>query len=313
MSTDGKRGSGTHDLKGKRVAIAPTLGAAILHPEVERTVRDAAEALAEDAGLRVVDVDVRLPELSFEWALAGLVGLRHMLGDRYPACADDLTPEIQFGLNVATSVFNLEAAARVEGQRQQFNETMAAIFEQVDFVMASTNPDVAFVAEGPLPTTIGDVDLAKEYGLEKALGNQGALDHPVQHPRQPGGVHPRGHVRRAARRAPGARPPPRGGAPARPRAASPSASAPGRWWLPTPPADRRRRRPLLNRTPVRSLSHPSARMGTWQISSTSSNPTTPTGSSTSARVRPVARASRRPARPCATRPRPRHPWRPEPA
>jgi Asp-tRNA(Asn)/Glu-tRNA(Gln) amidotransferase A subunit family amidase len=171
-------GLGTRDLKGRRVAIVPTLGAAILHPDVERTVRAAAEALAADAGLRVVDVDVRLPELSFEWALAGLVGLRHLLGDRYPACEDDLTPEIRFGLNVATTVFNLEAAARVEGQRQQFNETMAAIFEQVDFVMASTNPDVAFVAEGPLPTTIGDVDLAKEYGLERALGNQGALTIP---------------------------------------------------------------------------------------------------------------------------------------
>ena len=75
-------------------------------------MRDAAEALAEDAGLRVVDVDVRLPELSFEWALAGLVGLRHLLGDRYPACEDDLTPEIAFGLNVATTMFNLEGAAR---------------------------------------------------------------------------------------------------------------------------------------------------------------------------------------------------------
>jgi len=171
-------GLGTLDLKGRRVAIVPTLGAAILHPEVERTVRAASEALAADAGLRVVDVDVRLPELSFEWALAGLVGLRHLLGDLYPACEDDLTPEIRFGLNVATTVFNLEAAARVEGQRQQFNETMAAIFEQVDFVMASTNPDVAFVAEGPLPTTIGDVDLAKEHGLARALGNQAPLTIP---------------------------------------------------------------------------------------------------------------------------------------
>ena len=171
-------GLGTHPLKGKRVAIAPTLGAAILHPEVERTVRTAAERLAQDAGLQVVDVDVRLPELSFEWALAGLVGLRHLLGDRYPDCEDDLTAEIKFGLNVATTVFNLPGAARVEGQRQQFNETMATLFEQVDFVMASTNPDVAFAAEGPLPTTLDGVDLVKEYGLEKALGNQGALTIP---------------------------------------------------------------------------------------------------------------------------------------
>jgi aspartyl-tRNA(Asn)/glutamyl-tRNA(Gln) amidotransferase subunit A len=171
-------GLGTHELAGKRVTIAPTLGAAFVHPEVERTVREAAEALARDAGLRIVDVDVRLPELSFEWALAGMVGLRHLLGDRYPACEPELTPEIQFGLNLASSMFTLEGAARVEGQRQRFNETMAGLFEQVDFVMASTNPDVAFTAEGPLPTTIGDIDLTRELGFEKALGNHGALTIP---------------------------------------------------------------------------------------------------------------------------------------
>jgi aspartyl-tRNA(Asn)/glutamyl-tRNA(Gln) amidotransferase subunit A len=171
-------GLGTHDLKGKRVAIAPTLGAAILDPEVERIVRTAAEDLARDAGLRLVDVAVQLPELTFEWALAGMVGLRHLLGDRYPACEPDLTGEISFGLRLATAAFNLEGAARIEGQRQQFNETMAALFEEVDFVMAATNPDVAFAAEGPMPTTIAGIDLMKEYGLERALGNQGALTIP---------------------------------------------------------------------------------------------------------------------------------------
>jgi aspartyl-tRNA(Asn)/glutamyl-tRNA(Gln) amidotransferase subunit A len=171
-------GLGTRDLQGMRVAIAPTLGAAVVHPDVERLVREAAEALARDAGLRVVDVDVNLPELSVEWALAGMVGLRHLLGDRYPACEGDLTGAIRFGLKMATSMFTLEGAARVEGQRQRFNETMADLFEQVDLVMTSTNPDVAFAAEGPLPTTVGTVDLTKEHGLERALGNQGALTIP---------------------------------------------------------------------------------------------------------------------------------------
>jgi Asp-tRNA(Asn)/Glu-tRNA(Gln) amidotransferase A subunit family amidase len=171
-------GLGSHDLAGKRVAIAPTLGAAFLHPEVERTVRAAAEALAKDARLRILDLEVRLPELSLEWALAGMIGLRQLLGDRYPACEHELTPEIQFGLSLAMSLLTLDGAARVEGQRQQFNETMATLFEQVDFVMASTNPDVAFTAEGPLPTAIGDIDLTQQLGYEKALGNHGALTIP---------------------------------------------------------------------------------------------------------------------------------------
>src|SRR4029078_8458894 len=111
-----------------------------------RTVRGAAEALVADAGLHLVDLDVQLPELSYEWALAGLVGVRHLLGDRYPDCENDLTAEIKFGLDIATSHVSLDAAAKVEGQRQQFNELMASLFEQVDFVLASTNRDVAFAA-----------------------------------------------------------------------------------------------------------------------------------------------------------------------
>jgi len=42
---------------------------------------------------------------------------------------------------------------------------------QVDFIISATNPDVAFGAEGPLPTAIDGVDLAKEHGFDIALGN----------------------------------------------------------------------------------------------------------------------------------------------
>jgi len=34
------------------------------------------------------------------------------------------------------------------------NETMADLFEQVDFVIASTNPDIAFGHVGPLPHVV---------------------------------------------------------------------------------------------------------------------------------------------------------------
>ena len=56
---------------------------------------------------------------------------------------------------------------------------MAKTFSEVDFVFAATNPDVAFNASGPMATTIGDHDLIKEYGLERALGNNGALTVPA--------------------------------------------------------------------------------------------------------------------------------------
>jgi Asp-tRNA(Asn)/Glu-tRNA(Gln) amidotransferase A subunit family amidase len=165
-----ERDLGTHDLRGKRVAIAPTLGSAVVHPELVAAVVANGEALARDAGLVVVDVPVVLPELSYEWALSGLAEIVMELGDLYPECEPDLTLEIAFGLKIAHKVYNIGARARIEAQRVRTNETMADLFEQVDFVIASTNPDIAFAAEGPLPQVVD--------GVNTRMGNNGALTIP---------------------------------------------------------------------------------------------------------------------------------------
>ncbi|MGI8493648.1 MAG: amidase [Acidimicrobiales bacterium] len=173
-----EHGLGASQLAGRKVAIAPSFGNTYLNPAVEDLVRQQAEVLVKDAGLELVDVSVELPGFGLEWALSGLVGLRALLGSRYPDCAGDLTSDIQFGLNVATSLFTLDQASSVELERQRLNATMAALFEQVDFVVGATTADVAFGAEGPLPTNVAGVDLVAELGFEKAMGNNGALTIP---------------------------------------------------------------------------------------------------------------------------------------
>lgn len=165
-----ERDLGTHDLRGRRVAIVPDLGVAEVHPEVSGIVADAGEWLAKEAGLEVVDVDIHLPELSFEWALSGLPSIMRELGDSYPDCADVLTPEIKLGLALVKDLYSLETRMRVEENRQEMNEAMARVFEQVDFVIASTNPDIAFAAEGPLPYEFN--------GKPVGPGNNGALTIP---------------------------------------------------------------------------------------------------------------------------------------
>jgi Asp-tRNA(Asn)/Glu-tRNA(Gln) amidotransferase A subunit family amidase len=164
-------GLGTRELRGKRAVIAPDLGIAVVHPEVAEMVVTHGEALARDAGLELVDVPAKLPELGYEWALSGLSEVLALVGDRYPDCEPDLTLEIGFGLKVATEVYNLEARARIENRRTAMNEAMAEILDQVDFVIAAANPDVAFAAEGPLPTQVGD--------RQAELGNNGALTIPA--------------------------------------------------------------------------------------------------------------------------------------
>jgi aspartyl-tRNA(Asn)/glutamyl-tRNA(Gln) amidotransferase subunit A len=166
-----ERDLGSHDLAGKKVAIAPTLGAAIVRDGVQERVVAAAEALAKDAGLEVVDLKVELPQLDLAWAMANLVGLKLELGDRWPDCKDDLTQEIAFGLTLAEQMFDIDLAARGEDARTTANERMADLFDQVDFVIAATNPDVAFPAEIGLNTRVD--------GKQVEPGNNGALTIPA--------------------------------------------------------------------------------------------------------------------------------------
>ncbi|HTT85936.1 MAG TPA: amidase [Acidimicrobiales bacterium] len=172
-------GSHAGDLRRKRAAVVVDIGDAIVRPEVAETVVAGAEALIADAGLERVDLVMGLPEAGFEWAMGNLVTLIGDLGDRYPACEELFTPEIQFAVNVAFSQFNLKMAGANEMFRVNLNEAMRQAFDRVDFVFAATNPDVAFDASGPMPTTVGDRDLIEEFGFERALGNNGALTMPA--------------------------------------------------------------------------------------------------------------------------------------
>jgi aspartyl-tRNA(Asn)/glutamyl-tRNA(Gln) amidotransferase subunit A len=88
--------------------------------------------------------------------------LRRALAALWPACKDDMTLEMAFGLDLADQMFNLEIAGKVEEQRTEANERMADVFEQVDVVVCATNPDVAFPADIGISTRVGDVPVGPE-------------------------------------------------------------------------------------------------------------------------------------------------------
>jgi aspartyl-tRNA(Asn)/glutamyl-tRNA(Gln) amidotransferase subunit A len=176
-------GLGTHRefLRGKRAVVAVDLDVAVVHPEVARLVTAGAEALVRDAELARADVVVTFPPALFEWAMSNLVTLAADLGDRYPACESDLTPEIMLGMNIAHHHYDLAMAGAAEAFRVRAHEAMARLLDEVDFIFASTNPDVAFGAEGPVPTTVGDIDLMERFSndIVRVGGNQGALTFPA--------------------------------------------------------------------------------------------------------------------------------------
>jgi Asp-tRNA(Asn)/Glu-tRNA(Gln) amidotransferase A subunit family amidase len=172
-------GLGQQDIRGMRAAVSVDLGAAVVASALQEKVEEAAGLLIEDAGLERVDVPISMPSGGLEWALAGTASLLVGLGDRYPACESQLTPEIMLAANIATNHYNVETAKNIESFRRSIIVQMAEVFEQVDFIMCATNPDVAFGAQGPMPTVVDGVDLIAERGFEVAVGNNGALTIPA--------------------------------------------------------------------------------------------------------------------------------------
>jgi len=131
--------------------------------------------LVADAGLRVVEgVDTSLPRMGAAWSFSWMISIRSELGDAWPACAGDLTQEIRMGLELTEGRYDATARERIERRRTEVNEAMARILDPVDgvdLVLCATNPDVAFAAEGPLPSVFG--------GVEAGPGNNGLLTFPA--------------------------------------------------------------------------------------------------------------------------------------
>ena len=171
-------GLGSHDLSGMTAVIVADLGTARVRSEVADVVTEAAEHLAKSAGLRVVDVTLALPPLRGQWAMANQPSFLANLGSAYPDRLDELSSEMRAGIRGAIERYTLEKAASIESYRRQLNEAMADLFEQADFVFCSSNPDVAFAAEGPPPSTIPGADLIAEIGFSRAIMNNAALTAP---------------------------------------------------------------------------------------------------------------------------------------
>ena len=163
-----EKGLGTQDLKGLKVAIVPSIGGVRLEAGVEDLIREQAALLAADAGLEIVDVKVDPPNLAAQWMMGNLSTLLAELGDKWPSCANELTDEVAFGLYLAQSMYNLNTAADAERMRVEAQVAMAEAFEQVDFIIAATNPGPAFPATAATSNPEKDLlDLVKSNQIAK--------------------------------------------------------------------------------------------------------------------------------------------------
>lgn len=164
-------GLGHVPVGGRRAAIVPDFGGAVVDPDVIDVFVEAAELLVREAQLDRVDVHVDLPSMGSAWALAGSATILMELDEQWPACADALTPQIRFLLETATTRYDLAGRARLEARRLRFNEQMASLFSQTDLVFTPTCPDVAFGASTGFPDEVG--------GQPVGPSNAGALTIPA--------------------------------------------------------------------------------------------------------------------------------------
>ena len=178
---------GSTPVAGLRVAIVPDWGGAVVSPAMWNVLLEAADHLVASAKLRRIDgVDTALPRMGAAWSISGMIEIASALGDMWPACADDLTPEMRMGLQLTEGRYNASERAKIEARRTALNMRMAEIFQQVDLVITASNPDVAFIAEGPLPNTFG--------GVKAGAGNNGLLTFPCNLHGNPGISVPAGTV-----------------------------------------------------------------------------------------------------------------------
>lgn len=178
---------GTIPVAGLRVAIVSDWGGAVVSPAMWNVLLEAADHLVAKAQLRRIDgVNVDLPRMGAAWSISGMISIASELGDMWPACADDLTPEMRMGLQLTEGRYNATERAKIESRRAAVNLRMSEIFEEVDLVITASNPDVAFVAEGPLPNEFG--------GIKAGAGNNGLLTFPCNLHGNPGISVPAGMV-----------------------------------------------------------------------------------------------------------------------
>jgi len=158
---------GCTDLGGLRVAISPDLGSAILADSVRARVVDVGHRLVGATGMDLVDIEVALPSITWEWAIANQVGLVREVGDLWPECEEQMTKSMAFGVRMGRDRFDIQVAGRVEACRTEANRRMADLFDRVDVVICASNPDVAFPAEVESNTRVA--------GEKAPAGNNGAL------------------------------------------------------------------------------------------------------------------------------------------
>jgi aspartyl-tRNA(Asn)/glutamyl-tRNA(Gln) amidotransferase subunit A len=159
----------TLPVAGLTAAWSDDLGFAPTEPECIAVAREAAEMLAQAAGLRWVGHRFSVPNTATAWSTAVLLPF---LGELerdgiWPDRSAELAPRARERLAALGSPTLLDIAVGIRA-REELERTTAEFFETVDLLCTPATTVVALPAEGPIPLEIAGRD-ARHTGAEAHL------------------------------------------------------------------------------------------------------------------------------------------------
>jgi aspartyl-tRNA(Asn)/glutamyl-tRNA(Gln) amidotransferase subunit A len=148
------------DLAGLRVAFCTDNGISGCEPAVAAMLREAADALVRETGMKEVELSLHFPDTT-----AGNTAL-----------VVDTNPDVETAAKMPEIVLNLqntpgaapivgmlleilgpptlESLGRANQVRQMLRDEMVRVFDEVDVLLVPTTPAPAFPADGPMPEVI---------------------------------------------------------------------------------------------------------------------------------------------------------------
>jgi len=148
------------DVRGLKAVWSGDLGFAAVDPEVEAITFAAAEALADAAGLELVERSFDLTDPVRLWNSAGAADLwMDLEKGMWPERSDELDAAPWVGLNASKDVV-VAQYARILMRRWKFEDEVAAVFRDVDVILTPATAVPAFVAEGLPPKEINGREVA---------------------------------------------------------------------------------------------------------------------------------------------------------
>lgn len=141
-------------LRGLKATWSSTLGFTVCDPETEKLAYEAALALCEDAGIELVDVDVRFPRPGRSWSNVSNVANATQYGRVFEDDNTELLTPVTKPAYETLLDMPMEVYLTSLRRRDELLAAIASVFDEVDLMLTPTVAIPAFKAEGPPPMEI---------------------------------------------------------------------------------------------------------------------------------------------------------------